>query len=103
VTSGPPIAVLAIHVRPGSARDAIAFDPWRKGWTVSCRAPAEEGRANREVLELVAGWLDLSPPDVRWRRAGRARDKTIEVLGLTEDEIATRLARAAGAPDARPR
>jgi uncharacterized protein (TIGR00251 family) len=102
VTSGPPTAVLAIHVRPGSSRSAIAYDPWRKGWTVSCRAPAEEGRANREVLELVAGWLELSPRSVRWRHAGRARDKTIEVVGLTEEEIATRLARAAGAPPVRP-
>ena len=90
---------LPVWVRPGSAEDSIAWDPWRRAWTVRCRAPAVGGAANRAVLALVAERLSIAPSSVRWERAGTSRSKLIAVLGLTDEEVRERLSARA---DRRP-
>jgi len=89
---------LEVWVRAGNARDAVAWDPWRKRWVVSCRAAAEGGRANRAVAELVAKWLGLPASSVRWVHAGSARAKVLAFDGLTLTEAERRL-RDRGRPD----
>jgi len=66
---------------------------------ISCRAPAIEQAANRSMLNLVAHWLDIPRDRVRWAKAGRSPAKVLEVDGLTDSELSTRLARAAADPN----
>ncbi len=80
-----------IWARPGSPRDGIGWDPWRRKWVVSCRALPHGGEANRALLGLIAGWLRLDPAELRWRKAGRSAEKVLEVPGLADPEIAERL------------
>jgi uncharacterized protein YggU (UPF0235/DUF167 family) len=79
-------------------RDRLDWDPWRKRWIVSCRAPAVSGAANDAIATLVANWLGVSPDAVRWVIAGRSRAKVIEVAGLPDSEIAFRLERVRSKP-----
>ncbi len=90
---------VAIAARPGSARDEIRWDPWRKRWSVSCRAPAIAGSANAALLWLLSGWLGVPPTSIRWVVATRSRSKLLEVDRLDEEEVATRLARASKRSD----
>lgn len=83
---------IEILARPGSSADTLGWDPWRKRWVVSCRAPPEGGRANDAIRELLAGWLRVSAGQVRWVSAGRSRRKMAEVDGVTEVELGERLA-----------
>jgi uncharacterized protein YggU (UPF0235/DUF167 family) len=85
------MARIALLVRPGSRRDALRWEPWRRRWVVDCRARAEDGAANRSVSELIAGWLSVPASSVRWIRAGRSTAKVNAVEGLTDDEVAERL------------
>jgi uncharacterized protein len=84
-------AQLRIRVRPGSAADALAWDPWRNCWVVSCRAPAVGGKANRAVAELVADRLGLPRSSVRWVRAGRSRSKVLSLERMDDLEVERRL------------
>lgn len=86
------MTALTILVRPGSARTAVEWDPWRRLWVVACHAPPSEGRANEEVLELLSEALTIPRARLRWVRGARVRRKTIEVDGLSGEEIARRLA-----------
>jgi uncharacterized protein YggU (UPF0235/DUF167 family) len=86
-----PMKQISLWVKPGSSRDAIDWDPWRKRWVVSCRAPPTGGRANRAVVILVADWLELPHTAVRWTKAGSSRAKVLSVDGITDVEAARRL------------
>ena len=94
-------ARLRIWVRPGSASDRLAWDPWRRCWIVACRAPARGGAANRAVAELLGEWLGEPRPSVRWEKVGASRAKVLVVDGLDDAEVDRRLRSrrvAAGSP-----
>jgi uncharacterized protein (TIGR00251 family) len=67
-------------------------------WKVRVAAPPERGRANAEVLDLLARSLDVPLPDVRVVAGETSRDKVVELTGLTLDEAERRLD-AAGRED----
>jgi uncharacterized protein YggU (UPF0235/DUF167 family) len=92
VTDRPnPMAQISLWVKPGSRADAIDWDPWRKRWIVSCRAPPAGGRANRAVAILVADWLGLPHAAVGWTKAGSSHAKVLSATGITDVEAARRL------------
>ncbi|NNN16807.1 MAG: DUF167 domain-containing protein [Thermoplasmata archaeon] len=85
------MARISLWVKPAAAADALAWDPWRDCWVVSCRAAPTRGEANRSVAILIAEWLGVPRSTVRWVRAGSSRAKALEVEGLTEVEAVRRL------------
>ncbi len=57
-------------------------------------AAPERGRANDEVLELLAGALDVRRPQLRLVAGAGSRDKVVELAGLDAAEAEERLQRA---------
>lgn len=55
----------------------------------------ERGRANREVVALLAGHLGLDRSELRVVAGHTTRDKVIELDGMTGDDAERRLASAA--------
>jgi uncharacterized protein (TIGR00251 family) len=87
----PPRVLLPVKVVPGASRDGVA------GWLgdalkVRVTAPAERGRANAAVEEVVADALGLPRESVRVVRGTTSPRKTLEILGLSEAEIRERVA-----------
>jgi uncharacterized protein len=79
-----------VRVQPGASRDEIV------GWEgdllkVRLRARAVEGRANRSLLDYLAGRLGLRPYQVQLLRGERSREKVIEVDLSSREEVASRL------------
>lgn len=85
-----PRTRLRLRVAPGSRRSAVVG---RHGdaWKVSISAPPDRGRANDAVVSLLAATLGLDRPDVRLVAGASARDKVVELIGLTVDEAERRL------------
>lgn len=84
---------LGIKVVPGAARTELS------GWLgdvlkVRIAAPAEQGRANRALVQLLANTLDVHRRQVRICSGSGAQRKVVEIDGLTRDEIHARLNRA---------
>jgi len=88
------LARISLWVKPGAKENALKWDPWRKRWAVACRAAPTGGQANRAVLELVAEWLEVPRASVRWKIAGSARTKELEVDELTDREAVDRMRRS---------
>lgn len=88
-----PTARLRLRVAPGARRSAVV-GRHGESWKVSVAAAPERGRANDALVDLLAATLGLARPDVRVVSGGAARDKVVEVTGLSVEEAESRLAAA---------
>lgn len=81
---------LAVKVVPGASRTEIS------GWLgealkVRVSAPPERGRANEALVVLIADRLGLPTGAVRVAAGAGSPRKTIEIAGLSEQEVRDRL------------
>jgi hypothetical protein len=88
-----PHARLALRVAPGARRTEV-LGRHGDGWKVSVAAPPERGRANAELVRLLARELAVPAARVTVVRGAAARDKVIEIEGITIQEADRRLAGA---------
>jgi uncharacterized protein len=82
---------LRVRVAPGARRSEVVG---RHGdaWKLRVRAAPERGRANDEVVELLADRLGLVNAQVRVVAGHASRDKVVELDGLAFDDAERRLA-----------
>jgi uncharacterized protein (TIGR00251 family) len=81
---------LRLRVIPRSPRAGIV-GRHGEAWKLRVTAPPERGRANEATLDLLAGTLGVERADLRLVSGHGARDKTVEVSGLSSDEAERRL------------
>jgi uncharacterized protein YggU (UPF0235/DUF167 family) len=86
---------LRVRVSPG-ARQSDVLGRLGDAWKLRVRAAPERGRANAEVVRLLADRLGIPRAEVRVVAGHTARDKVVEVDALGPDEIERRLAGGAG-------
>jgi uncharacterized protein (TIGR00251 family) len=85
-----PQARLTVRLTPRSSRSQIA------GWdgsvlTVRVKAPPVDGKANGELIELLADELNLPKSQISVRSGHSSRSKVIEFNGITQVELESRL------------
>ena len=80
-----PSARIELRVSPGAARNEIV-GRYGEGWKVRVAARAERGRANQELLGFLAETLGVRPARLRLVTGQGARDKLVEIDGMTRDE-----------------
>ena len=86
---------LRLRVSPGAAKPGIVG---RHGdaWKLRVAAPAEHGKANDAVVDLLAETLDVPRASVTLVSGGSSRNKIVELTGVEPAEIERRLATAGG-------
>ena len=93
--------VLRLRVQPRASRDEIVG--WQEGaLRLRVTAPPVEGEANRAVAALLARVLGVAPSRIRVVRGERDRDKLVQITGLCEDDVRSRLASLSGHPRSTP-
>ena len=77
---------LRVRVVPGATATQVVG---RLGdaWKVRVRAAPEKGRANDEVVTLLAGSLGLPRADVRVVTGHTTRDKVVELAGISREDV----------------
>lgn len=88
---GIQAARLRVRVLARAAREEIV-GLHGDAWKVAVTEPPERGRANAAVVRLLAGACGVAAADVRVVAGRAARDKVIEVQGLSTAEAQRRLA-----------
>jgi uncharacterized protein (TIGR00251 family) len=86
---------LRIRVSPG-ARSAGVVGQHGGAWKLRVEAAPQGGKANEEVLRLLADTLALRPRAVTLVAGHGAREKVVAVEGIDAEETSRRLAAAAG-------
>ena len=81
---------LKVKAVPGASRSEIVG---RLGEALKIRvaAPPEGGKANREILALLAGHLGLAAADVTLVSGASSPAKVVELRGLTSEQAWARL------------
>jgi len=90
------LAKLEVEVTPKSRKPGVVG---RRGGALKVRVAAapEGGRANKELVGLVAAFLGVRPGAVTVVRGATSRRKLLEIEGWAERDVAAALARAADA------
>ena len=91
---------LRLRVSPGAGRAAIV-GRYGEGWKIRVTAPPEGGRANDEVLRLLAEALAVPRDSLTLVSGHRGRDKIVELAGLGPAFVERRLASASAADRSR--
>lgn len=86
------MARIAVTVSPGASRGRIV-GRHGDGWKVHVSAPAERGRANKALLDLLAEKLEVPRARLAIVLGQKTRRKIVEIAELDPDEIAKRLDR----------
>ncbi len=85
---------LTLHVKPHSKEMRMVRE-LDGTLTISVTAPAEKGKANRELVKWIAKKIGVSSSHVRLIAGAHSRIKVLEIDGLADDEVLTRLGVAA--------
>lgn len=83
--SGPDV-LLWIKAVPGASRDQIAGMLGDR-LKIRVRAPAEDGRANRAICDLLAATLGLKARDIAIDSGAGYAEKVVRIAGATVREI----------------
>jgi uncharacterized protein (TIGR00251 family) len=83
---------IRLHVRvvPGATTTQVV-GRLGEAWKLRVHAAPERGRANEEVVVLLAETLGLPRADVRVVAGHTRRDKVVELGGISRDEAERRL------------
>jgi uncharacterized protein YggU (UPF0235/DUF167 family) len=84
---------LRVRVVPG-ARTSGVVGRLGDAWKLRVKAPPERGRANGELVALLARTLDVPRAAVRVARGHTTGEKLVEVDRLTREDADRRLAAA---------
>jgi uncharacterized protein len=90
-----PVRIM-LRVSPGSSRTAV-IGRYLDGWKLSVAAVPERGKANEEIVRLLADVLAIPKSQIAIVTGRSARTKIVEVEGLTLTAVDAALARACGA------
>ncbi len=76
------MAVLQVRVAPRSSRSKVC-GRYGEGIKVSLNAPPVDGRANKELAVVLAGWLGVAKSNVSLLSGERGREKRVEIQGVS--------------------
>lgn len=88
-----PTLRLRLRVSPGAPR-ACVVGRHGEAWKVRVAVAPERGRANDAVVALLAETLSLPREDVTVIAGATARDKVVELVGISAEEVDRRLTMA---------
>jgi uncharacterized protein len=85
-----PSTRLRLRVSPGARRSEIA-GRHGEGWKIRVAVPREKGRANEAVRTLLAEQLGLPRAAVTIVSGHTAREKIVELQGISEERVEAKL------------
>lgn len=81
---------MGVRVSPSSRRTALK-GVYGDRLKVSVSAPPEDNRANQELMEALANWLEVPRDDVHIETGHKSRDKVVVFRGMGESELRRKL------------
>jgi uncharacterized protein (TIGR00251 family) len=88
--------ILAIVVSPGSKVSLFpsGYNPWRRAIGCSVKSPASGGKANREVIHVLADFFDVTTDRINIISGTTSSIKRVLIGGVSPDAVFTALNRS---------
>jgi len=80
------MATILIKVVPGASISRVV-GRYGDGFKVQVKAPPEQGKANRAVIELLAGVLNVRPQQVTITHGHGQPRKIVQIEGMEQAEV----------------
>ena len=90
ITGSDGQLLLKVRAAPGSKGDRV-LGVHGDALRVAVRAPADRGKANAALVEVIARALGLRRSEVALHAGGASRDKWIRIDSLSREELSRRL------------
>ncbi len=90
IAGGDGGLLLKVRAAPGSKADRV-MGVHGDALRVAVRAPAERGKANSALVQVIARVLGLRRSEVELHAGGASRDKWIRIDSLSREELVRRL------------
>jgi len=84
------MAILRVHVVPNAKMDSVV-GVHGGAIKIKLRAPAVDGKANAALIRFLAEQLKLPRDAIVLKRGQKSRGKTIQIHGLSEEDVCRRL------------
>ena len=81
---------LNIHLQPGAKRTAFA-GLYGQRLKVAVQAPPVDGKANKALQKLLAGWLEVAVSSVTLASGMTGREKQFLISGVSPEEAKEKL------------
>ena len=82
--------ILKVYLQPKSSKNEVV-DPYRDGIKVKVTSPPVEGKANENLIRLLAKELGISPSCIEIIKGHHSREKTLRILGMSDLELKKKL------------
>jgi uncharacterized protein (TIGR00251 family) len=87
--------ILSLEVSPSRGKAGFSgYDPWRRSLRCAVRSPPTQGRANREVVEVIAGTFGIPAGSVRIISGATHSRKRVKIEGMRREAVLVLLGRA---------
>ena len=83
---------ILVHVKPNSKKTGVEWQEEKLYLKLS--SPPVDNKANKEVCEVMSDLVHIPKGQISVIRGGKSREKEIQVLGITQDTMLTRLKEA---------
>lgn len=90
IQEGKNSLILEVKVLPRASRNQIVGEH-EGALKVKLTSPPVDGEANQSLLEFLARQLQISKKNLRILKGESARQKLLEVIGLSKEELLKRL------------
>ena len=81
---------ISIKVIPNAGKNEVV-DFSNGEWRIRVGAPPDKGKANKELISFLSKMLGLRKDNLEILIGEKSHHKVVEVRGLSQDEIMTRL------------
>ena len=89
VQETPDGIIITIEVSAGSKKAQFpdGYNPWRKAFGIAVKAPPVEGKANKAIVELIAGHFHLPVHAVTILSGQTSSVKKVRICGISRQQI----------------
>jgi len=86
-------ATINLFVTPDARSNVFptGVDEWRKSIEISVKSPAQDNRANIDVIKTVSEYFDVSHMNVLILNGKKNREKTVLLQGMTSGRIVSKI------------
>jgi len=86
-------ATVNLFVTPDARSNVFptGVDEWRKSIEISVKSPAQDNRANIDVIKTVSEYFDVSHMNVLILNGKKNREKTVLLQGMTSGIIVSEI------------